>query len=150
MGFTQHKSSQTVHSAGAVVYRVVKEELEVLLIKSSSTTNYWGIPKGRQNKDETIADAAVREIMEETGVSVELESYVGEFDVNYKNGHKIVHVYIASPVNQNERVNTEHPECEVFAASWFNVKELPMIQPAQEQCVLNAIFKIRQAQEDHA
>lgn len=143
MNFAQNnKSSKITHSSGGVVYRIQDSSLQVLLIKPTESTQYWGIPKGRQNQDETYEDTACREIYEETGVRVSLESYIGEFEVTYKTGNKIVHVFIAKPTHDDWEVTTEHPECEVFDARWFNVTELPQLQPVQERFVLNAIKTI--------
>lgn len=143
MNFAQNnKSSKITHSSGGVVYRLYEGLLQVLLIKPTESAQYWGIPKGRQNENESYEDTACREIYEETGVCVSLESYVGEFEVSYKTGNKIVHVFIAKPTKDDWNVTTEHPECEVFAARWFNVSELPQLQPVQEKFVLNAIKTI--------
>jgi predicted NUDIX family NTP pyrophosphohydrolase len=62
-----------VESAGLVMYRRVGERLEVLLVHPSGNYNRrapWGIPKGLPDEGESLADAAVRETQEETGVNV--------------------------------------------------------------------------------
>ena len=54
---------------GVIVFR----DQEVLLIRRNKEPNkgHWSIPGGRQMIGETLAEAAQRELLEETGVKVE-------------------------------------------------------------------------------
>lgn len=58
-------------SAGALVYRMVDNFPVYLLIKNRGSNN-WGFPKGHLEKGETRADAARREVFEETGITAKL------------------------------------------------------------------------------
>ena len=53
---------------GVIVFR----DKEVLLVKRNKDPNkgHWSIPGGRQILGETVAEAAQRELLEETGVKV--------------------------------------------------------------------------------
>ena len=53
---------------GVIVFR----DKEVLLVKRNKDPNkgHWSIPGGRQMLGETLAEAAQRELLEETGVKV--------------------------------------------------------------------------------
>ena len=53
---------------GVIVFR----DKEVLLVKRNKDPNkgHWSIPGGRQMLGETVAEAAQRELLEETGVKV--------------------------------------------------------------------------------
>ena len=53
---------------GVIVFR----DQEVLLVKRNKDPNkgHWSIPGGRQMLGETVAEAAQRELLEETGVKV--------------------------------------------------------------------------------
>ena len=54
-------------SAGGVIYRWDGQTAHVLLIRDRY--HHWGFPKGHLEGTETAADAALREVAEETGLS---------------------------------------------------------------------------------
>lgn len=58
-------------SCGAVVYNLNGNEVEFLIIKHKSG-DHWGFPKGHVEEGESENETALREIREETGLSVEL------------------------------------------------------------------------------
>ena len=59
-------------SCGAVVYRIHDNVPEFLIIESIH--GHFSFPKGHMEKDETEEMTACREIREETGLDVELDS----------------------------------------------------------------------------
>lgn len=59
-------------SCGAIVYRE-RDGLEVLLIKHKNG-GHWAFPKGHVEKKETEEETALREIKEETGLKVKLDT----------------------------------------------------------------------------
>ena len=60
-------------SCGASVYRKFHGNIELLLIKNQNG-GHWSFPKGHVEGAETEEETAVREIMEETGISVILDT----------------------------------------------------------------------------
>lgn len=60
-------------SCGAIVYRKFHGNTELLLIKNQNG-GHWSFPKGHVEGDETEEETATREIMEETGISVILDT----------------------------------------------------------------------------
>lgn len=60
-------------SCGAVIYRKQKGELEILLIQHKNG-GHWAFPKGHVEKKETEEETALREIREETGLKVKLDT----------------------------------------------------------------------------
>lgn len=67
-------------SAGGVVYRRAGEEIEVVLASRRTRRGdlAWGLAKGGIEPGESHEDAAVREVMEETGYTAEIEASLGE------------------------------------------------------------------------
>jgi 8-oxo-dGTP pyrophosphatase MutT (NUDIX family)/choline kinase len=72
----------SVISAGGVAVRRQGTSEEVLLV-GSGVSGQWRIPKGMLERGETVQAAACREVIEETGVPVEIERYIGSEDWTY-------------------------------------------------------------------
>lgn len=58
-------------SCGALVYCIQDSTMQLLLIKHKQG-GHWSFPKGHVEKDETEIQTALREVKEETGVSIEI------------------------------------------------------------------------------
>jgi 8-oxo-dGTP pyrophosphatase MutT (NUDIX family)/phosphohistidine phosphatase SixA len=65
------KNGKLVLAAGAVVWRITKRSLEVLLIHRPRYDD-WSWPKGKLYPGESLPECAVREVAEETGQQVVL------------------------------------------------------------------------------
>src|SRR5688572_4023723 len=67
-------------SAGGVVYQRKGEEIEVVLASRRTRRGQlaWGLAKGGIEDDETMEEAAIREVREETGLLAEIEDSLGE------------------------------------------------------------------------
>lgn len=75
----------------------------------------WCWPSGFVDAGERVEDAAVREVMEETGVQVEIGSLLGVWS---QTGEQVVVVaYCGRPVGGGLR-----PGPEAFAAGWFPIQ----------------------------
>jgi 8-oxo-dGTP pyrophosphatase MutT (NUDIX family) len=68
-------------SAGGVVVRRLRGEWRLAAIRPAGKANVWALPKGLIGPRERAADAAVREVTEETGVEGRLIEKLG--DVRY-------------------------------------------------------------------
>src|SRR3989338_6415113 len=55
-------------SAGAVIFRMEKEPIYLLLKHKKNQGNHWAFPKGHTEAGETDEQTAKREIAEETGI----------------------------------------------------------------------------------
>lgn len=67
-----------ISSGGVVVFGNA-----VLLLKKYNGD--WVLPKGRLEKGEDIKSAALREVLEETGVKAVVINYIGSVQYDYKN-----------------------------------------------------------------
>lgn len=102
---------------------VVSARGEVLLVQRALEPERlrWALPAGFQESDETPAEAARREIFEETGLEVE----VGElFDLVFVPArlHRALNlaVFVCRPVGGRLA-----PGPELLAATWFDLDRLP-------------------------
>jgi 8-oxo-dGTP pyrophosphatase MutT (NUDIX family) len=88
-------------SAGGVVHRSVDGVTEILLVHRRRPV-LWALPKGTPNAGETLAETALREVREETGVEVEIEEPLGEITYFFVRDRirfrKTVHFFLMRPV----------------------------------------------------
>lgn len=61
-----------IHSAGAVLYTVIDGERRYVLVREKNGS--YGLPKGHVEPGETLAQTALREVREETGVVATLHA----------------------------------------------------------------------------
>ena len=59
-------------SAGIVVYRMHENKREYLLLQHSGNFGHWDFPKGKVEANETLKEAAHRELLEEAGVTAKI------------------------------------------------------------------------------
>ena len=58
----------SIRQGGAIAVRDTAKGPEVLLVRAKKDPRLWIFPKGHQEKGETLAETAVRELKEEGGV----------------------------------------------------------------------------------
>ncbi len=108
-----HKSPPKLHVAGCFVHYAGK----ILLLqraRGKDEENLWGIPAGKVEREEDIAEAAVRELKEETGISVSVEelqtiptlymernNFCYGFHMFYVRLHDQPEIHLATAENQN-------------------------------------------------
>ncbi len=84
-------------SAGGLVLRRERDAYAGLII-GRSTPRIWSLPKGHVEPNETIEDAATREVLEETGIEgtivVKLSDIRYWFYANRMKHSKIVHFFL--------------------------------------------------------
>ena len=84
-------------SAGGVVVREAETGPEVVICGRDSD-GVWGLPKGTPDEGESLEQAAVREVSEETGLQVEIVKKIGvvEYWFVWEGAriHKWVHHYL--------------------------------------------------------
>lgn len=87
-------------SCGAIVYRKFHGNTEILLIKHVNS-GHWSFPKGHVEGKETEVETALREIKEETGLDVLIDSSFRETVSYYpkKDTQKSVVYFIAKAKN---------------------------------------------------
>jgi 8-oxo-dGTP pyrophosphatase MutT (NUDIX family)/phosphohistidine phosphatase SixA len=111
----------TVYAAGAVCWRRVDAGLEVLLIHRTRRKDV-SLPKGKVEPGESLPETAVREIEEETGLSVALGVPLGITSYTMPNGRdKLVHYWAAEVTDEAVRASRFLPNNEVAALEWLPV-----------------------------
>jgi 8-oxo-dGTP pyrophosphatase MutT (NUDIX family)/phosphohistidine phosphatase SixA len=114
--------SSEIFAAGAVCWRRVDDEIMVLLIHRTKQKDV-SFPKGKVDPGETLPQAAVREVEEETGLSVALGANLGRIHYRIaKDSQKTVEYWAAEVTEIAVRNSTFLPNDEVEALEWTPLK----------------------------
>lgn len=123
-GATREKwTDKAVYAAGAAVWRLIDGKLRILLIHR---TKYHDVtlPKGKVDPGEMLAETAVREVREETGIRVSLGVPVGVSRYHLpSNKQKVVHYWAAEATDDAIRASTFVPNREIAAIEWVSLKK---------------------------
>ena len=98
----KHKESKLT-SAGGVVHRMEAKTTEIVLCGRIDPLT-WGLPKGTPNQGETLEETAIREVSEETGLIVAIESTIDAIEYHFSDPlgsyryHKTVHFYMMKAI----------------------------------------------------
>tara|TARA_R110002020_G_scaffold82795_9_gene205284 strand:+ start:1510 stop:2448 length:939 start_codon:yes stop_codon:yes gene_type:complete len=111
-----------VYAAGAVIWRLVEGKLHILVIHRTAYADVT-LPKGKVDPGEMLAETAVREVFEETGIRVALGIPVGVSRYRLPNKRqKIVHYWSAEATDDAIRASRFVPNKEVAALEWVTPK----------------------------
>ncbi|MEN9993263.1 MAG: hypothetical protein RLY83_833 [Actinomycetota bacterium] len=87
----------------------------------------WCVPKGHPEGDETLVQAAEREIFEETGIQGEVIELLGSIDYEFytpdKHIAKTVHHFLLRQTSGELTVDGD-PNHEAVETRWFDIAEL--------------------------
>ena len=122
-------------SCGAVIWRGTAEEHQFLLAQHGA--GHWSFPKGHVEKGENEKQTALREIREETGLDVDLDTRFREVVTYYPMPEVIKDVvfFLARPSGGVEHAQEE----EIAALGWFTFREArPLVTFASDEDVLLA------------
>jgi 8-oxo-dGTP pyrophosphatase MutT (NUDIX family) len=105
---------------------LLNETSEVLLVRSWLGHQNWSLPGGGIHRRETPIEAAVRELLEETGLQLTPERVkeLGTFQNPYKTAPFTIACFIAK-VKKQEPSLARHRRLEVLDTAWYPIDHLP-------------------------
>ena len=110
-------------SCGGLVWDPVEKKLLVVQVENLSKSRVWTFPKGHPEKDESDEEAALREVLEETGWTCEIEQSLMDVEYFYVHDqvryHKTVRWFLMKPVEKTGVFNTDV----IVACKWADLDE---------------------------
>ena len=124
-------------AAGGVVARDTAAGREFLVIHRRRYGD-WCLPKGKLHPGETPEQAALREVLEETGYAVELDSFLGEVRYDVNGVPKIVRFWNMRPVGPSQGIQDTS---EVQEAVWMSGDQAVarLVYPLEKEMLTRAI-----------
>jgi mutator protein MutT len=113
----------------------------VLLQKRSETEELWGFPGGAIELGESAAEAAIREVREETGLDVKIDSLLGVYTKyfdQYPNGdmaQPVLVIFKGSIVSGELAIDGK----ETFKLAFFDLDEVPKLFNFQHNDILDDV-----------
>jgi len=98
-------------SCGAVVFRKIDKETKFLIIKNKRSA-HWSFPKGHVERGESLEETACREVLEETGLHIELvPDFITESEYTIQGRvEKTVNIFLASTNDTTTTIQEEEIE----------------------------------------
>lgn len=106
---------------------IFDEAREKVLLTRRSDNGLWCLPGGAMDLGESAAETCVREVLEETGLSVRVKRLIGiysspEWMVEYPDGNRVQLVAMSFETEPDGGVLTENSEVKEFG--YFSLQEI--------------------------
>lgn len=134
------------------VTAAVRDVAGRILLIHKIDNDYWAMPGGAMDVGESVADAAMREVQEETGVLVELTGLVGIYTdpghvMAYDDGEvrqEFSVCFHARPIAGEPRQD----DTETKAARWIEPADMPTlnIHPSMRRRIEDAVARLPKPQ----
>jgi 8-oxo-dGTP pyrophosphatase MutT (NUDIX family) len=127
---------QREFSAGAALVRTIRGRAMVAAIRPQGRERIWALPKGKIDPGESAAEAAVREVLEETGVEGRLVEKLGDIRYVYTASwegasgeriFKVVSFFLLRAGRGRIGEIEEAMRIEVAEARWLPLEEAPRL-----------------------
>lgn len=126
-----------VYAYGVCLYKVVDNDIKLLLCKSVSSFNKWGFLKGVKCKNETAIECAKREFMEECSIPVEIADFEEYFE--QENEEKNIGIWLLNAKNVrhinkyiiDDKLLSNYLSWENAKVKFFSIDDLPTFRKKQ-------------------
>ena len=120
---------------------IIIKNKKILLAKRGKGVyhSYWCLPGGRIDINETLIEGVKREVLEETGLEIEVEHLLGVYDEIERDprGRSVTAAYFCRIVGGEQTTNSEITEIE-----WFPLDKVPKLAFDHNKMVEDAIAKL--------
>ncbi|KAK2704963.1 bis(5'-nucleosyl)-tetraphosphatase [asymmetrical]-like [Artemia franciscana] len=125
-----------LRAAGTLLFRVISNEIQYLLMQASDGEHHWSPPKGHLEEGENEREAAVRETVEEAGIGLQdydILNFKESLSYEVKGRPKVSVYFLARLKDPNKKItmSEEHQDYK-----WLNLKMAKDIAQFQDLCSL--------------
>jgi ADP-ribose pyrophosphatase YjhB (NUDIX family) len=111
---------------------------QILLLRRADN-GWWCLPGGMMNAGESVTEACIREVWEETGLQVRIKRLTGVYSdphriTEYDDGNRyqfITLVLEVEPVTGEINISAESTDCWYFSVD--DLEEIQLLEPHREQ-----------------
>lgn len=120
------EGGQAAQLRHAVVDALIIQDNKILLVKRADHLRgggQWAIPGGFVDRDETVAEAAMREVLEETGYTSAVQELFTVLDKPDRAGddrQNISFIFVVNVIQPVQKIDSESS-----AVQWFPLDALP-------------------------
>lgn len=140
----QNKYEKPSVTVDTVIFTIKDDDLKVLLVKRKITPfkDVWAIPGGFVRIDESLEDAAKRELKEETGIKGTYLEQLYTFGNPKRDprGRVITVAYMALINSSNVELKAD---TDVSDAQWFSIKKIPLLAFDHKKILEYALKRLR-------
>ena len=101
---------------------IIEKDNKILMVKEAKKKCYgqWNFPAGHLEENETIKEAAIREVFEETGCKVKLTGVLPVVHEFIKNENAVMVRFVA----KIEKENIVFNENEILDVKWIDIEDI--------------------------
>ncbi len=136
-----YKYPRPAVTVDVLIFRRIKQDLQLLLIQRNHEPfeGFWALPGGFMDMDETLEQAAGRELKEETGLkNVSLKQLKAYSALDRDPRHRTVSVAFWGILSEDQSVKAGD---DARKAQWFSVWSLPETAFDHGQIISDALVK---------
>ena len=117
-----------VNVSYCLIYDKQRDKILLVNNKSSNSIENWSMPGGLVEDGETLEEAAIREVKEETGYTVQVGDLVAvnECIFQEKDEHAIFFTFITEIISGNLEIKDAD---EILEIRWFDIVEADKLMP---------------------
>ena|SRR2546421_3353614 len=131
-------------SAGGVVVRGDEVAVIVPFKRSQEGERVLALPKGHPDGDETMEEAAAREVREETGLTAQLVDKLGDVRYWYQRGGRRIFKIVSFYLYRYESGDVADHDHEIEEARWMPLRAAAeqLSFPGEREMVVRALSRL--------